>query len=125
MSAPYANTRPAVALSEAMTLPQCYYTDPDLFQREMQAIHFDMWLCAGRTNQIPNAGDYFVRQIAHAGIIIVRDEQGGIRAFHNVCRHRGPLLWKQESGTFGGRIQCGYHGWTYKLDGALAAATHM
>ena len=91
----------------------------------MQAIHLDMWLCAGRTSQIPNAGDYFVRQIANASIIIVRDEQGGIRAFHNVCRHRGTLLCKQESGTFGGRIQCGYHGWTYRLDGALAAAPHM
>jgi len=125
MSATYANTRPAVALSEAMTLSQRYYTDPDLFQREMQAIHFDIWLCAGRTSQIPNAGDYFVRQIANANVIIVRDEQGGVRAFHNVCRHRGTLLCRQESGTFSGRIQCGYHGWTYRLDGALAAAPHM
>src|SRR5437763_15703296 len=99
MSTPYANTRPAVALSEAMTLPQRYYTDPDHFQREMQSIHLDMWLCAGRTSQAPNAGDYFVRQIANASIIMVRDEQGSIRALHSVCRHSGALLCRQQAGT--------------------------
>jgi Rieske 2Fe-2S family protein len=125
MSASYFNTRPQVALSEAMTLPQRYYTSSDWFQREMDAIHFDMWVCAGRTNQIPNAGDYFVRQAANSSVIVVRDEQGGIRAFHNVCRHRGTLLCNEAAGTFAGRIQCQYHAWTYKLDGTLAAAPHM
>jgi Rieske 2Fe-2S family protein len=125
MSTSYSNTRAEIALSQAMTLPQRYYTSPDWFQREMEAIHFDMWLCAGRSNQIPNSGDYFVRQTANSSVIIVRDEQGEIRAFHNVCRHRGTLLCKEDSGTFAGRIQCQYHAWTYKLDGALAAAPHM
>jgi Rieske 2Fe-2S family protein len=125
MSATYSNTRPEIALSEAVTLPQRYYTDPEEFQREMEAIHFNMWLCAGRTSQIPNPGDYFVRRVANASIIIVRSEQGDVRAFHNVCRHRGTMLCKQETGTFAGRIQCGYHGWTYKLNGALVAAPHM
>jgi len=59
MSTSYSNTRPEVAASEAMTLPQRYYTDPSCFQREMEAIHFDMWICAGRTSQIPETGDYF------------------------------------------------------------------
>src|SRR5258708_872367 len=122
MSTFYSNTRPEVALSEATTLPQRYYTDSDWFQREMEAIHFDMWLCAGRANQIPSAGDYFVRDIANASVIIVRDEQGGIRAFHNVCRHRGTLLCKDDHGRFAGRIQYQYHAWTYKLDGSLATA---
>ncbi|HEY6306142.1 MAG TPA: aromatic ring-hydroxylating dioxygenase subunit alpha [Candidatus Angelobacter sp.] len=121
----YSNTRPAVAVSEAMTLPQRYYTNPDWFQREMEAIHFDMWLCAGRTGQIPNAGDYFVRTFANASVIIVRDDKGGIRAFHNVCRHRGTLLCQEHEGKFAGRIQCQYHAWTYKLDGTLANAPHM
>jgi len=125
MSTSYSNTRPEVALSEAMTLPQRYYTDPEWFRREMEAIHFDMWLCAGRSSQIPNAGDYFVRNIANASVIITRDEQGGIRAFHNVCRHRGTLLCKDDEGKFAGRIQCQYHAWTYKLDGTLANAPHM
>jgi Rieske 2Fe-2S family protein len=121
----YSNTRPTVLASEAMTLPQHCYTDPGWFQREMEAIHFDMWLCAGRTGQIPHAGEYFVRNFANASVIIVRDEQGGIRAFHNVCRHRGTLLCKEDAGTFTGRIQCQYHAWTYRLDGTLANAPHM
>ena len=125
MSTTYTNIRPALAASEAMTLPQQYYTDPAHFQREMEAIHFDMWLCAGRAHQIPNPGDYFTRRIANASVIIVRDEKSGIRAFHNVCRHRGTQLCKQESGTFSGSIQCGYHAWTYKLDGGLLRAPHM
>jgi Rieske 2Fe-2S family protein len=125
MSTSYSNTRPDVIASEAMTLPQRYYTDPVWFQREMEAIHFDMWLCAGRAQQIPNAGDYFVRNFANASVIITRDEQGAIHAFHNVCRHRGTLLCKDESGKFAGRIQCQYHAWTYRLDGTLANAPHM
>ncbi|MGZ4841069.1 MAG: aromatic ring-hydroxylating oxygenase subunit alpha [Candidatus Angelobacter sp.] len=125
MPTSYSNTRPEVAVSDAMTLPQSYYTDPAWFQHEMEAIHFDMWLCAGRTSQIPSAGDYFLRQLANASVIITRDDQGDIRAFHNVCRHRGTMLCKDEEGKFAGRIQCQYHAWTYKLNGTLANAPHM
>ena len=125
MSTSHSNTRPEVAVSDAMTLPQRYYTDPVCFQREMEAIHFDMWLCAGRSSQIPDAGDYFLRQFANASVIITRDDQGNIRAFHNVCRHRGTMLCQQDEGKFAGRIQCQYHAWTYKLDGTLAIAPHM
>lgn len=125
MSTAYSNTRPAVALAEALTLPQRCYSDPEWFQREIESIHSDMWLCAGRANQIPNAGDYFVRRVVNASIIITRDEQGGIRTFHNVCRHRGTLLCKDDEGKFAGRIQCQYHAWTYRLDGTLANAPHM
>lgn len=125
MSKTYTNSRPEVAIAQATTLPQSCYTDPAWFRQEMEAIHFDMWLCAGRAHQIPNPGDYFLRRVAGASIIIVRDEQGEIRAFHNVCRHRGTLLCKEGAGTFAGRIQCQYHAWTYKLDGTLASAPHM
>ncbi len=121
----YANTRRAIALSEATTLPQRYYASPKWFQRELEAIHLNMWLCAGRTRHIPHAGDYFVRQVGNANVIITRDEQGEIRAFHNVCRHRGTLLTNASEGRFNGRIQCPYHAWTYRLDGTLANAPHM
>src|SRR5215469_1694427 len=121
----YSNTRPEVAVSEAMTLPQRYYVDPDWFRREMEAIHFDMWLCAGRAGQIPDPGDYFVRNFGNASVIVVRDEQSSIHGFHNVCRHRGTQLCIENEGRFAGRIQCHYHAWTYKLDGTLANAPHM
>ena len=118
MSASYSNTRPEVAVSDAMTLPQSYYTDPAWYLREMETIHFDMWLCAGRTSQIPQAGDYFLRQVANASVIITRDEHNNIRAFHNVCRHRGARLL-DGSGNCPHTITCPYHGWTYRHDGAL------
>jgi len=125
MSNTYSNSRPPLEVSQATTLPQRYYVDPEWFHREMEAIHCDMWLCAGRAGQIPNPGDYFLRRFANASVIIVRDERGGVRAFHNVCRHRGTLLCTADEGNFSGRIQCPYHAWTYRLDGTLASAPHM
>src|SRR5689334_24833409 len=119
MSAQYSNTRPALSLSEALTLPQSYYTDPAWFQREMEAIHSETWLCAGRTSRIPEPGGYFLRQVGNAKIIITRDEQRAIRAFHNVCRHRGTFLITQSEGQCSGRSQCPYHAWTHRLDGTL------
>ncbi len=108
-----------------LTLPARYYTDPAHFALEMERIHFRMWLCAGRTPQVAEPGRYFLRQFGSASVIIVRDEAGRLHAFHNVCRHRGTLLCKQEEGLFPSRIQCSYHGWTYRLDGTLASAPHM
>ncbi len=107
------------------TLPARYYTDPAHFDLEMERIHYRMWLSAGRTEQLAEPGRYFLRQFGKASVIVLRDETGGVRAFHNVCSHRGTLLCKQTEGQFASRIQCGYHGWTYRLDGTLAAAPHM
>ncbi|HEV8694457.1 MAG TPA: aromatic ring-hydroxylating dioxygenase subunit alpha [Lysobacter sp.] len=121
----YENTRPEVAADEARTLPARYYTDPALFREEMRAIHFRMWLHVGRTEQLPQPGSFIVIKIAGANVVIVRNEQGEIAAFHNVCRHRGTLLCKEHSGQLEGRIRCPYHAWTYDLDGHLISAPHM
>jgi Rieske 2Fe-2S family protein len=120
----YTNTRPALAAG-IQTLPARFYTDPEHFRLELSRIHFDMWLCAGRTEQIPDPGSYFVRRIGDASVIVLRDAQGGVRAHHNVCRHRGTMLCADDAGRFAGRIQCSYHAWTYGLDGALVSAPHM
>src|SRR5579875_2715390 len=101
------------------TLPACYYTDPDLFRRELDVFFFEDWICAGRADNIPHPGDYFLRDIAGESIIVVRSEPGGIEAFYNVCRHRGTRLCSAAEGRFAGRIQCPYHGWAYALDGRL------
>ncbi len=121
----YTNARPTTDV-EARTLPARYYTDPELFRREMEAVHFDMWLCAGRIQELATAGSYFVRQVANASVVVVRRGDGSLGAFHNVCRHRGTRLCHEEAGTFaGGRVQCQYHAWTYDLDGRLVSAPHM
>jgi phenylpropionate dioxygenase-like ring-hydroxylating dioxygenase large terminal subunit len=107
------------------TLPAHYYTDPELFRREIETFFFKSWICAGRADSIPKAGDYFLREIAGESIIVVRGETDSIEAFYNVCRHRGTRLCSRSEGTFTGRIQCPYHGWTYGLDGRLLGAPHM
>ncbi|HZR33412.1 MAG TPA: aromatic ring-hydroxylating dioxygenase subunit alpha [Terriglobales bacterium] len=109
----------------ATTLPQRYYTDPEMFRDELERFFCRMWVCAGREDQIPKPGDYFLREVAGESIIITRDQSGAVRAFFNVCRHRGTRIVTIPEGTFPARIQCGYHGWTYGLDGTLVSAPHM
>ena len=109
----------------ATTLPARYYTDPELFRDELERFYCQIWVCVGRENQIPAPGDYFLREFAGESIIITRDSSHTIRAFFNVCRHRGTRIVPVAEGHFAGRIQCGYHGWTYGLDGRLIGAPHM
>jgi glycine betaine catabolism A len=109
----------------ATTLPARFYTDPEVFRRELESFYGQMWVCAGRANQIPHPGDYFLREFSGESIIVVRDNENKVRAFFNVCRHRGTRICPAAEGRFAGRIQCGYHGWTYALDGRLIGAPHM
>jgi glycine betaine catabolism A len=110
--------------SVATTLPARYYTDSDLFRDELERFYCQSWICAGRAHQIPTAGDYFLREVGDESIIITRDASSSMQAFFNVCRHRGTRICASAEGHFPGRIQCGYHGWTYGLDGNLIGAPH-
>ena len=107
------------------TLPRRFYADPDHYRRELERFYVHRWICAGRADQIPNAGDYFTRTVADESIIVTRDEHGDIHALFNVCRHRGTRLCEKAEGHLAGRIQCPYHSWTYDLQGRLLAAPHM
>jgi len=115
----------AQAESVPTTLPARYYTDPKVFRDELERFFCQMWVCVGRENQISQPGDYFLREIAGESIIITRDNRQTVQAFFNVCRHRGTRICPASEGHFAGRIQCGYHGWTYGLDGRLIGAPHM
>ena len=107
------------------TLPGRYYTDEGIFREEMERFYFGMWVCAGRNEQIAAKGQYFPVEVAGESVIVTRDGSGEVRAFYNVCRHRGTRMCVEGEGTFAGRIQCPYHGWTYGLDGKLLGAPHM
>ena len=107
------------------TLPARAYTDPAWFQREMELIFAGMWIAAGRAADIPEPGQFIRRDVAGASVLIVRTDNGLIKAHHNVCRHRGTRLCVEEQGRLTGRIQCPYHAWTYGLDGKLLAAAQM
>jgi Rieske 2Fe-2S family protein len=109
----------------AFTLPARYYTDPAVFDRERERIHWKMWTSVCRLEDLPAPGAYVTVDVAGASLIVLRTPEGGVRAFHNVCRHRGTLLCEAASGRFSGGIQCPYHAWTYALDGRLTGAPHM
>lgn len=117
--------RAQLETKQAKTLPGRYYTDPEHFRREMEQFFCGMWICAGRAEQIAEVGDYFLCEVAEESVIVTRESGGGLRAFYNVCRHRGTRMCRDDHGTFAGRIQCPYHGWTYALDGKLMGAPHM
>lgn len=106
----------------AKTLPGKYYISNAIFQAEIERIFSSRWLCIGREELLPNAGDYFLRQVGAESIIVVRTRSGDIRAFYNVCRHRGTRLCTEERGNFNTIIVCPYHAWGYSLDGQLAIA---
>jgi Rieske 2Fe-2S family protein len=107
------------------TLPARYYTDAAIFREEMERFFCSMWVCAGRSEHISQPGDYFLAELAGESIIVTRDSTKTLRAFYNVCRHRGTRMCRESEGHLAGRIQCPYHAWTYALDGTLLAAPHM
>lgn len=90
----------------------------------MERFYFETWICAGRTAEIAGSGDFVLREVAGESVIVIRDENGELRAFYNVCRHRGTRLCSAPGGNLE-RIQCPYHGWTYALNGRLLGAPHM
>ena len=109
----------------AKALAQRYFVSSEVFSLELERIFSAQWLCVGHQNQVPSPGDYFLQEIAGESLIICREQSGSIRAFYNVCRHRGTRLCEEKSGRLGHAIQCPYHGWTYGLDGRLLGAPHM
>lgn len=112
------------SLDQGYTLPAAWYTDPELFTREKARIFHHSWQYVGLTEQVAKPGDFFTCTMGGVPIIITRDGPGTLRAFINICRHRGSELVLQECGN-GKTFQCHYHAWTYNLDGTLHSAPGM
>jgi Rieske 2Fe-2S family protein len=107
------------------TLPGNFYTDPQIFAVEQAKIFERMWFCAARGTDIPNPGSFRTVQVGTESILISRSRRGEVRAFFNVCRHRGAKICTEESGSVTRAFQCPYHAWTYDLDGKLIAAPNL
>jgi carnitine monooxygenase subunit len=107
-----------VAMVDA--LPASEYTSPAAFEREKARIFSKAWQCLGHVAMAPKAGDYFTGMIVDQEIVIVRGDDGTLRAFHNVCQHRGHYLVAGSGNCR--RFVCPYHAWTYNLDGTLKSA---
>jgi len=110
--------------AKGFPLAQEFYSDPEIFQRDIDRIFLRHWLCVGHESRIPNKGDWFRYEIAEESILIVRGRDDEVRALVNVCQHRGSRVCYEESGN-ARMLVCPYHAWTYDLDGRLRAARHM
>ncbi|MGQ0662405.1 MAG: aromatic ring-hydroxylating oxygenase subunit alpha [Pseudomonadota bacterium] len=99
-----------------------FYTSASIFAAETERIFARQWLFAGHSCAIPHPGDWFTHEIGWDSIIVVRDAEGSINAFHNTCRHRGSRVCATPAGH-GLRLVCPYHHWTYGLDGRLVQKT--
>lgn len=108
---------------ECLTLPPDAYRSPELHVLELEQIFSREWLCVGREEYIPDTGDYYRFDLLGDSLIVVRGEDGQVRALSNVCRHRYMPLVDGEGNTE--RFVCPYHSWTYDTKGGLAAAPFM
>lgn len=109
----------------AKTLERRYYVSDEIFDLETEKIFLKRWIYVGRASQLKEPGSYFLREIDAESIIVLRDNDGTIRAHHNVCRHRGTRMLTEPEGQLKKTIQCLYHAWTYALDGTLVGAPFM
>ena len=110
--------------SAAKSLPQRYFVSSQIFAEEQEQIFARQWLLVGHQSQLEKSGDFFVGTIAGESLIVTRDQKSQVRAFYNVCRHRGTRL-KEDARGHSPTIQCPYHAWTYGLNGRLLGAPHM
>ena len=109
----------------ARTLERDYYVNPKILKKEYEKIFLKNWICAGRVSELSNKGKYKVINLGTESAIILRDSSNTLKAFTNVCRHRGTRICNELKGEFSKSIQCSYHGWTYDLSGKLVGAPHM
>jgi len=132
---------PFVDADLEQSLPASYYLSPEVFQQEKERIFFHEWVCAGREEQIPSTGDYMAVDVLGESVLVVRDKEGALQAYYNVCRHRGCRLALDDAprlqtlaagetpptptGRFHNAIRCPYHSWTYGFDGSLRGAPFL
>ncbi len=103
------------------SLPRPLYNDPHMFRIDMEEIFQKEWLFVGMTSEVPKKGDYLTVEIGQNPVLVLRDGDGQVRAFHNTCRHRGSRLCSAERGKVANLV-CPYHQWTYDLKGNLLFA---
>jgi Rieske 2Fe-2S family protein len=126
---------PAAVAGLEPTLPSSWYSSPQVFALEKERIFCREWICVARDEELAAPGAHRVLDILGESILVVRNREGQLRAFYNVCRHRGSRLCRDPQagaapaalggGIAGGRITCPYHQWTYDLDGRLIAAPYL
>src|SRR5258705_4174961 len=109
---------PKAPLNEASTIPASWYTNKDLYERELAAVFSRSWQFAARSDQLCEPGQYVTNDIGGEPIAIVRGSDRVLRGFYNVCRHHAAAVMTEPEGK-ANQLRCPYHGWTYSLAGEL------
>ncbi|MGU3433437.1 aromatic ring-hydroxylating oxygenase subunit alpha [Actinomycetes bacterium M1A6_2h] len=107
------------------TLGGEFYTSADTFAAEQERVFEAMWFCSVRSADLAGPGAFRRVTVGRESVLVVRGRDGALRAFLNVCRHRGAMICTEESGQVKRNLQCPYHAWTYGLDGKLIAAPNL
>ena len=110
-------------ISQARTLPNEFYTSEEFAEFEREEIFRKEWVCLGRVEEVPKAGDYFTTELLDEPLIIVRGQDKKIRVLSNVCRHRSSVILEDKGNKK--HFVCPYHAWTYSNDGQLLRAPYM
>ncbi|NBD28480.1 MAG: Rieske 2Fe-2S domain-containing protein [Alphaproteobacteria bacterium] len=105
-------------------LPNAHYTDPDMFRTEAQALLMSTWAGLAVTADVPEAGDAVPMEFLGMPLLLIRDKEGEVRVFQNICRHRGMVL-VPEPRKIEGAIRCPYHSWCYSTEGRLVSTPHV
>lgn len=106
---------------DAWTIPARFYTDHQAFEHEQEKVFAKSWICVAHSSELAKPNDYVTREVIGENIVLVRGRDNVLRAFYNVCPHRGHQLLSGE-GKAKNVITCPYHAWAFKLDGNLAHA---
>ncbi len=104
-------------------MPADFYRNPEVHELEVKHLFLKGWLCVGRADEVPEAGDYFTLEMIGEPLVVTRDNDNQVRVLSNVCRHRGSLIMEGSGNS--AKLTCPYHNWTYALDGKLMAAPLM
>ena len=129
MSAVFSHDRRSIAeliadQKPGHSLDQRFYTDPDIYELEVEKIINRNWILAGHLSQWAEPGDFRVLNVGRESAIVVRGKDGELKGFANVCRHRGSHVCLEAEGHVD-KFTCPYHGWMYDIDGNLIAARNM
>ena len=109
---------PNLALERAFTIPSSWYVDKNLYELELKTVFSNTWQLAARVDQLQQSGQYVTTDVAGEPIVVVRGNDGVLRAFFNVCRHHAAAVMTEPEGK-AAQLRCPYHGWTYSLEGEL------
>ena len=116
---------PIVEGAETGMLSAWTYTSNELHELEMSELFRREWMLAGHLSDVPKQGDYLTLEVGPERVLVVRDDKETLRAFHNVCRHRGSRVVPKSQGHCGHVMRCPFHGWTYSLDGRLKSVPRL